>query len=154
VAHFYVDDVLKKSLAHEQDSTGNMYFKSYDANDYTYVDWVKVSSVATGAPQYFYVEGTTLYVSPVPDDEYNLNLVVEKGYVALAALSGTPDVPTNFHRTLVWGLAAQFAHADEDDAKASKWASYWERGKQDLKLYNATRDGYPVVEDVYDHVGE
>lgn len=154
VAHFYVDNVLKKSLAHAEDDTGYLYFTSYDANDYTYVGHVKVSSVTTGAPRYFYVDDSTVYISPVPDEEYNLILVLEKGYTALAAIGGTPDVPTNFHRILVWGLAAQFAHADEDDSKVSKWAAYWERGKQDLKMYYLSRDGYPVVEDVYSHVGK
>ena len=107
-------------------------------------DWAwPENTTQSSEPTHFYVEDGTLYLFPVPDGAYTLQV---RGYATqtdwIAAGAGAePDFPSELHNTVaLWALAKAYAQQDDPEM-----AQLYERQFADeLNLYRRMLNDTPA----------
>jgi hypothetical protein len=76
----------------------------------------------SGTPSAYTVIGTSIYMQPVPDTAYTLNLIYKGRVPSLsAAVSGTTWLMTNYPHVYLYGALCESAPYLKDDARIAVW---------------------------------
>lgn len=74
----------------------------------------------TGTPSAYTVIGTSIYMQPIPDAAYTLNLIY-KGRVPSLSAAGTTWLMTNYPHVYLYGALCESAPYLKDDARIAVW---------------------------------
>lgn len=109
-----------------RDATNKVRLGKGDRNWWSNLD----QGSTTSKPTMYYTEFGTLYLDPVPDDAYTLNITHRKSYTALSSGSDIPTIPTSWHlggvllaRYCYWESLGNWQFAQAADAVWKNWVS-------------------------------
>lgn len=94
----------------------------------------RVGSVTESRPQHITERGDTLYFGPAPDKEYTATVRYCKQNQTLSADSDIPEMPSEFHRTLVAGALRRYAAFDDAPEIFTMATAEWRKGIDELSV--------------------
>jgi hypothetical protein len=115
-------------------------FRSVDEADSLYQ-----SSTATGHPDSYSVDGSTLIVYPIPDDAYTLQLRIVFSEPDLSDSTDTPIMPSVFHRAIVDQTLAIMYGALQDDKREALFEQKTDTWVQRMRRYGNQYEASPKI---------
>jgi hypothetical protein len=98
------------------------------------------SSLSSGAPRYYAIDGSNLHLWPTPDGVYPLETRYWKLPAPLVADSDVPTIPADYHNLLIYAANAECYRAEDDHATAANWQALYDKGlaefAADMKFEN------------------
>jgi len=86
--------------------------------------WIGPSASVTADPVYFSVYGGKVYLWPKPNATRSLRVGGYRNPTAMAAGSDVPDIPTQFHAGIEYGVVALAYAQQEDEQLAQVWKQF------------------------------
>jgi len=101
------------------------------------------STVTSGRPLYYALDGTNVHLYPTPDGVYSMELRYWKVPATLALDADVPSLPVRWHRLLsLWAIQECYA-AEDDPQTAQYWKQRFDEGLSefaaDVKFPNTDR---------------
>lgn len=91
----------------------------------------------TRQPNFWSVQGDTLYLWPIPDATYTWTVTGYRKPRAFTAVGDEPDLPDEFHELVaIWGLGRAYAQQD-DLEQAGFWRGQFDEGLRTLRKHYA-----------------
>ena len=140
--------IIERKVVNGQTKFGVLYGKK----NLEYLEDYDYQEEKEGAPEYFYIEGETLYVYPTPDDMYQIKIkylslpscynAEEEEVFELTEETDYLKIPEKYEklfRNCIISLAMVYAIADENDENHSGYMRQYEDSLKTLMRYCNTR---------------